>query len=123
MLLTASKHRSWPTEHIPALHLQCYKHVCALVEKQMAKAPKKHRKNVLYVLSSICRQSKSRLGGKDKYGEPALLYTTKGPPRVRPASHGFFFFGHSVFCMCCTAGARFELGPAEVRQAAGGVAG
>lgn len=48
---------------------QCYKHVCVLVEKQMAKAAVKHRKNVVYVMSSICRQSKARLGSKDKYGE------------------------------------------------------
>jgi hypothetical protein len=88
---------------------QCYKHVCALVEKQMGKAPKKHRKNVLYVMSSICRQSRSSLGAKDKYGESSAAH--------RPAAKGMQGLaapkgarrGLMKVLACGMAGARFEL--------------
>ena len=42
-----------------------------LLEKQMKRkgGQSKARLNVLYVLSSICRDSKNKHGAKDKYGE------------------------------------------------------
>lgn len=38
-----------------------------LLKKAMAKG-KKDRIKVLYIISSICRKSRSQLGAKDKYG-------------------------------------------------------
>ncbi|KAK9816515.1 hypothetical protein WJX72_001388 [[Myrmecia] bisecta] len=55
---------------------QCYKHVCALIERQMKRSKAKLRLNLLYVLSAICRQSRSQLKSKDKYVpriEPQLV--------------------------------------------------
>lgn len=47
--------------------MQGYKHVVGLLKKAMAKG-KKDRIKVLYIISSICRKSRSQLGAKDKYG-------------------------------------------------------
>lgn len=52
--------------------LQCYKSVCYDLEKATKRVHKKQRLNVLYIISDICRKSKSRLGSKDKYGMPIL---------------------------------------------------
>ena len=55
---------------------QCYKSVCFDLEKAAKRVHKKQRLNVLYIVSDICRKSKSRLGSKDKYGMPILcLYS------------------------------------------------
>jgi len=66
-------HRLIPQPMLPLLTYsllsQCYKHVCALLEKHILKAGKKNKVNVFYMISSICRQSKSLLREKDKYGE------------------------------------------------------
>ncbi|BDA42569.1 probable SR-related and CTD-associated factor 8 at N-terminal half [Coccomyxa sp. Obi] len=45
-----------------------YKHVVGLLKKAMAKG-KKDRIKVLYIISSICRKSRSQLGAKDKYAQ------------------------------------------------------
>jgi len=56
--------------------MQAYKDVSMLLEKQMKRkgGQSKARLNVLYVLSSICRESKKKHGAKDKYGESPLLF-------------------------------------------------
>ncbi|CAL5219742.1 g1640 [Coccomyxa viridis] len=46
----------------------CYKSVCFDLEKAAKRVHKKQRLNVLYIISDICRKSKSRLASKDKYG-------------------------------------------------------
>eukprot|EP00891_Asterochloris_glomerata_P007771 jgi/Astpho2/7771/Aster-x0783 len=55
--------------------LQCYKHVCALIERELKKASPAQCVHLLYVISAICRASAKKHGGKDKYGarvEPML---------------------------------------------------
>ncbi|CAD7701486.1 unnamed protein product [Ostreobium quekettii] len=46
---------------------ECYKHVAALLERQMRKGKDKQRVNVLHVLSHIVRRSTRKHGQKDKY--------------------------------------------------------
>lgn len=46
---------------------QCYKHVCALTERQMRKAKPAQRLNALYVISTICRHSLKKHKLQDKY--------------------------------------------------------
>ena len=50
--------------------LQCYKHVCALVERQMRKAKANQRLNALYIISTICRHSLKKHKLQDKYSKP-----------------------------------------------------
>ena len=52
---------------------QCYKSVCFDLEKAAKRVHKKQRLNVLYIISDICRKSKSRLASKDKYGTSVLF--------------------------------------------------
>lgn len=49
--------------------LQGYKHVVGLLKRAMVKCGRKERINVFYIISSICRASRTQLGSKDKYGE------------------------------------------------------
>ncbi|CAD7701232.1 unnamed protein product [Ostreobium quekettii] len=48
---------------------ECYKHVAALLERQMRKGKDKQRINVLHVLSHILRRSSKKHGQKDKYAK------------------------------------------------------
>ncbi|KAK9909460.1 hypothetical protein WJX75_002587 [Coccomyxa subellipsoidea] len=48
-----------------------YKHVVGLLKKAMMKN-KKDRINVFYIISNICRTSRSQLGSKDKYAQRFL---------------------------------------------------
>ncbi|KAH3763410.1 splicing factor, arginine/serine-rich 15 [Pelomyxa schiedti] len=44
-----------------------YKLVVHYVETQLAKSPKEHKLSILYIIDSICRTSKSKLGSNDVY--------------------------------------------------------
>lgn len=48
---------------------QAYKAVCALIVHEMKQLKPAYRLKLLYVMSAILRQSKSRRGERDKYGE------------------------------------------------------
>lgn len=57
------------TDCSTTLLLQCYKHVCALVERQMRKAKANQRLNALYIISTICRHSLKKHKLQDKYSK------------------------------------------------------
>ena len=57
-----------------ALVLQCYKHVCALVERQMRKAKPAQRLNALYIISTICRHSLRKNKLQDKYSTHCCIF-------------------------------------------------
>ena len=48
--------------------VQGYKHVVGLLKRAMTKG-KKDRITVFYIISNICRSSRSQMGSKDKYSE------------------------------------------------------
>ena len=48
---------------------QCYKNVCALLERQMRKSKPDKRLNVLYAISAVLRLSKEKHGSHSKYGK------------------------------------------------------
>lgn len=47
--------------------VQCYKHVCALVERHIRKAKPAQRLSIFYLISAICRHSKKKHKLQDKY--------------------------------------------------------
>ncbi len=55
--------------HVPHIHIQCYKGVCAALEKQLRKAHNaKTKLNILYIISTIVRESFARNSFKSKFG-------------------------------------------------------
>lgn len=91
--------------HVRAV--QCYKHVCALLERSYRKAVgDRPRINVLYLTSEVMRLSRKQAGAKDKYGQsdpPRLSITGSrvvvcGPCNCHwSASHGCGVLNKSCF--------------------------
>lgn len=51
----------------PNNDVQCYKHVCALVDRQMRKSKPRQRLNAFFLISAICRHSLKKHKLQDKY--------------------------------------------------------
>ena len=49
------------------MFVQCYKHVCALLDRHMKKAKPAQRLNAFFLISAICRHSMKKHNLQDKY--------------------------------------------------------